>query len=459
MTQNKRPKFNAQIAEEAAEWFVDFRLDNIDATGRRDFDTWIRSSPEHLRAYLETAAIWNEGSSLSAHRDLDSDALIALAHTVGNVVPLELDPSRTARETETGRLPAEESAKAPLQGSPGQAPNGRNAPHFLGRSVPPKDTHEVDGDRLARGRDPRSGRRVRLFAVAASILLVTVALATYVLAPRGVYATAVGERRILTLEDGSSVELNSRSRIRVRFAQNQRDVELLEGQVLFHVAKDPHRPFIVHSDSVRIRAVGTQFDVNRKTTGTTVTVVEGRVAVYRDGTSEPGTSITPSQVNTKESARVRPLTGGRGAPTNNPGTPVRGTGSAVARPSLSAIPGRDPNGSGQDAGSAAVFLSAGDQITLSDQSPPGKPEHITPSAATAWTQGQLVLDAASLADVAEEFNRYSSRRLIAEDHGARPLQLSGVFSTDPGFLLHYLHQRDDITVQESPTEVRIIRHD
>ena len=81
MTQDKRTKFNAQISEEAAAWFVDFRLGDIDAFARREFDAWIRSSPEHLRAYLEIAAIWNEGSSLSAHRDLDSAALIAFAQS------------------------------------------------------------------------------------------------------------------------------------------------------------------------------------------------------------------------------------------------------------------------------------------------------------------------------------------------------------------------------------------
>jgi transmembrane sensor len=119
----------------------------------------------------------------------------------------------------------------------------------------------------------------------------------------------------------------------------------------------------------------------------------------------------------------------------------------------------DPDSSGQHAGFAAIFLCAGDQLTVSDQAPPAQPQHASPATATAWTQGQLILDSATLADVAEEFNRYSTRRLTIEDRGDRPLRLSGVFATDPYFLLHYLRQRADITVQESPTEVRIIRHD
>jgi transmembrane sensor len=202
-----------------------------------------------------------------------------------------------------------------------------------------------------------------------------------------VYATAAGERRILRLEDGSSVELNSRSRIQVRFSREQREVELLEGQALFQVAKDSHRPFIVLSDELRVRAVGTQFDVNRKATGTIVTVVEGRVAVR------------------------------------------------------------------------AHVLSAGEQLTVSDETPRPEPQRTSPAAVTAWTQGQLVLDSETLVDVAEEFNRYSTRHLAVEDVAARPLRLSGVFATDPDFLLRYLQKRSDITVRQSATEIRIIHRD
>ncbi len=74
-----RIRINTQISEEAAEWFVEFRTGDMDAAGRRAFDSWVRSSPEHLRAYLEIAAIWNEGGSLDVHKELNVDALISLA--------------------------------------------------------------------------------------------------------------------------------------------------------------------------------------------------------------------------------------------------------------------------------------------------------------------------------------------------------------------------------------------
>src|SRR5258708_14766281 len=95
-----------------------------------------------------------------------------------------------------------------------------------------------------------------------------------------VYITALGEQRSIQFADGSTVELNSRSKISVKYSQQESDVDLLEGQAVFHVAHDVSRPFIVAVGATRVRAVGTQFDVYKKSNGTVVTVVEGRVAVY-----------------------------------------------------------------------------------------------------------------------------------------------------------------------------------
>jgi ferric-dicitrate binding protein FerR (iron transport regulator) len=71
----------------------------------------------------------------------------------------------------------------------------------------------------------------------------------------------------------------------------------------------------------------------------------------------------------------------------------------------------------------------------------------------------LVLESASLAEVAEEFNRYSRRKLVAVDHGAIPLRVSGVFVTDPDFFIRYLRARPDIVVQETSGEIDIVRRE
>src|SRR5690606_41663155 len=98
-------------------------------------------------------------------------------------------------------------------------------------------------------------------------------------APQAEFATAVGEQRRVTLVDGSVVQMNAKSRFTVTFTDALRRVDLIEGQALFEVARDPVRPFVVHSGSAAVRAVGTRSDGYRRPSGTLVSVVQGRVAV------------------------------------------------------------------------------------------------------------------------------------------------------------------------------------
>lgn len=99
------------------------------------------------------------------------------------------------------------------------------------------------------------------------------------LGSRGVYETAVGEQRIVQLEDGSSVRLDTGSRIRVRYSQGTRRLDLEEGQALFTVAHDTARPFIVQAGDATVTAVGTVFEVRRDDDAATVTLVSGAVDV------------------------------------------------------------------------------------------------------------------------------------------------------------------------------------
>lgn len=56
---------------------------------------------------------------------------------------------------------------------------------------------------------------------------------------------AIGEQETYSLRDGSSVALNTRSRVRLDWSDQYRDVHLESGEVLFEVAKDLSRPFRV----------------------------------------------------------------------------------------------------------------------------------------------------------------------------------------------------------------------
>jgi transmembrane sensor len=386
MARDSRVRLNGQISEEAAEWFIAFRTGDIDIAGRRAFDVWLRRSQEHLCAYLEIAAIWNEAGSLDARRELDLDASQALARSEGKVISL------------AGRSPVAASARGP--------------------------TRRADEESARAARPPRV-RSLRL-AIAASMAFLALSAATllwlqFYSAPT--YATLVGEQRSIRLADGSVVTLNSRSRVRISFTEHERAVELLNGQALFQVAKSPARPFIVRSGDANVRAVGTEFDVYKKRSGTVVTVLEGSVAVL---------AATEADV-------------------------VRSS-----APRRSVVESRSQSGSGQPVDmpepGATVLLSAGEQLVVSAQTMP-QPVRANIAATTAWTQRQLVFESAPLAEVAEEFNRYSARKLVVEDSAADELRLSGVFAIDPDFLVSYLRARPDITVHETSAEIRIVRHD
>jgi transmembrane sensor len=406
MSHDKPVKLNAQISAEAAAWLVEFRTGDIDVAGRRQFDAWVRSSPEHLRAFLEMAAIWNEGSGLDPRRDLDIDTLGALKHDTGNVVSFAgASVERRLRD----ELPLSPTSASRSESGPDLLPADASTRHATAEQSVRVSSYTVKRPK------PRFPRR---FAIAASILFVGLAAAGSVWfqffhAPT--YTTEVGQQRTIKLSDGSVVELNSKSALRVRFSKGEREIDLLYGQVLFHVAKDHARPFIVASDGMLVRAVGTQFDVYRKAEGTVVTVLEGRVAV------------TTASLNIIASPN--------------------GSSIPVVSDFLERITAPD-----------TAFLSAGEQVTLTRAVAP-KPVRANVSAATAWTQHQLVLESKPLSEVAEEFNRYSARKLIVEDSSRYPLRLSGVFSTDPDFLIRYLRHRSDITVRETISEIHISHHD
>jgi transmembrane sensor len=340
-------RFNGQTYEEACEWFVQFRAGEADAQARREFDLWLRRSPECVRAYLEISAIWSEAPKLDPGGRWDLDSLIAAA-AKGDVIN---SPYSRAREY-------------------GAAP------------------------------DPRPRRHMRWLAAAGVALCVTISAVIIIERSRAItFETSTGEQRFLTLTDGSTVNLNSQSAIEIRFTLAERGVVLTKGEALFHVAKNPARPFIVSTGGIRVRAVGTEFDVYRKSAATIVSVLEGRVEVSQPPTSHSGRS--------SEVATVEP-----------------------------------------------VALTAGYRVAVTRAGISGS-EQVDAAATIAWTQRQLIFDSASVADVAEEFNRYNSRHMII-DGDLAGLRLSGVFSsTDPMAFVRFLQDRFGVKVVETDTEIKV----
>src|SRR5882724_6747972 len=143
-----RSKFNIQIYEEACEWFIECRARDLDHAARAEFDRWLRKSPEHQSAYLEIAAIWNEGPTLDPSNRWDLDELIAhAAEDSANIIAWERIRSTShTPESVSNRTETNEQATAAAV----------------------------------------TARR-RLFTIAASVLLATAALATYLFTSSGVY--------------------------------------------------------------------------------------------------------------------------------------------------------------------------------------------------------------------------------------------------------------------------------
>ncbi len=201
--------------DEAAAWAV--RLDGagLSAEEQRDFEQWLEASPQHQGALLRAQAVW---------MSLDSPGT----------------PSSTTSD-----------------------------------SLPPVD-REAGRVRVRAG----LGRKAWI-AVAAGLAAAVVGLAGHQawLLRGDVYETGIGEVRRIALEDGSAVTLNSDSRAAVRFEPGLRTVRLTRGEGLFEVAKDKARPFMVLTEQVSVRAVGTAFSVRALADDVLVTVTEGVVEV------------------------------------------------------------------------------------------------------------------------------------------------------------------------------------
>ncbi len=393
MSSHQGTSFNQQLYDEAASWLVEFRCGDIDATGRADFYRWLQTSPEHMRAYLELAAIWNEGSALDRAQHMSDLALLEQSQPETNVIPFSAsDPERS------------------------------NEPQDASRSV----------RRPARGGTAK--RNLLTFAAAALLAAVGV-FQWYWHEVRGVYTTAVGEQHLITLGDGSAIEMNAQSKIRVRYTAKQRELELLRGEALFSVAHDASRPFVVQTADTRVRALGTRFDVYRKPAETTVTVIQGTVAVMP--------TLARPQDESADSARLEAV-----LPANN-GSTNTATGSGVGR--------EFPVGKlgAWALGSRELLLVAGEQVRVVPQ---GATKQPAPDvlAATAWSQGRIVFHGTPLKDVVAEFNRYNTRQLVIRDAELLTFKVTGIFSsTDPMSLIRFFEARPEMNVKETSDEIII----
>ncbi|MFJ2710392.1 FecR family protein [Pseudomonas sp. NPDC087346] len=219
--------------------------------------------------------------------------------------------------------------------------------------------------------DRRKRRPLVRYAVAASALAVALGLGLFsgLNHPDGYsaeFATALGERKHVALPDGSVIDLNSRSRLQVRYEKDRRVIELTEGEAMFNVEHDTARPFVVEAGSGKVTVTGTRFDVRRDVTQTRVAVEQGTVKVQ-----------------------------GRNAPDNQ-----------------------------------FISLTAGLGTHVDAQGVVATAYAVNPTELTAWRGGKLVFNNASLSEVVEEVSRYRDKPLTVTNPSVASLRLTSVFKSD-----------------------------
>jgi len=124
----------------------------------------------------------------------------------------------------------------------------------------------------------------KLRGIAASLLLaiaLILGLRGY-LEPERIVTTGSAEVLQMALPDGSTMYVDARSKVEVAYTDAERIVHIYSGGALFEVAKDPNRPFIVKTELIDAKAVGTRFGVSIAP-GVTATVSEGVVEIRARG--------------------------------------------------------------------------------------------------------------------------------------------------------------------------------
>ena len=245
-----------------------------------------------------------------------------------------------------------------------------NSPELLElRSEALAHAHEAGQGRWVRSR--RFAMAHRLGIAAGIVILAVGALFVWMKQPEE-YSTRAGERRVVTLADGSQVALDSRSEVRVRYSAHARELTLTQGQARFDVTHDIERPFSVTADGHKVIATGTSFNVDLFGPSLLVTLIEGRVVV---------SSMSSLSFETKVD------------------TPV-----------------------------PRITLDAGEQVVFSPKAPPSV-ARVNLGQATAWENGEIVSANDTLTTVVARMNRYTEHVVIIGDTQTAELRISGVFHT------------------------------
>jgi transmembrane sensor len=352
----------ASITEQANHWCILLNGGSATRADKIAFGDWVSRSPERVEAYIQAARLTKALRSKKVRwPDTPVDDLVREAkETPAEVVSIFSPPSSQAK--------------------PKDRQGHRKPPHML--------------------------------AFAATVL-VAIAGTWVFLASSQRYTTAIGEQRSVVLSDGSVVTLNTSSSIRVKLTKATRTIQLLSGEALFQVAHDKGRPFDVVAGDTTVRAVGTQFNVDRRASSTTVTVVEGLVQVSTD-----------PQANAPQSMeRVSKA----GEESDSPRT-----------------------------GSGSIPVAAGEGVTVSPRvHPRATPANV--ATVTAWTQRRLIFEHRPLGEVADEFNRYNRQAIRIGSAELRNQEVTGVFqANDPNSFLDFVAKIPGVKIERDADAANVV---
>lgn len=218
------------------------------------------------------------------------------------------------------------------------------------------------------------------------------------------YASNIGQFETIELEDGSSVMLNTDTEISVEYTPYERRVQLVQGEAVFDVAKDPNRPFRVHTNRAVVKAVGTIFSV-KSVGGTVELMVEEGLVEFTSNTIAELTEHK-EEANLSDSRLV-------------------------------------------SSGSYTKFES--ETETLIEKTDVAFVER-----RMAWRSGVLRFDSEPLSEVVSEYNRYITQKIIIDDPELLQLPVAGAFpigktralidALEQGFGVK-IHYQDDDTIR------------
>jgi transmembrane sensor len=347
------------VSEQAAEWLL--ILENADDATRAEFADWLTQSPLHVGAFLRASAV----DSLVGGSDL-SGVETGFTNDASNVVELET----------------------------------RDHDRHLDRATP-SNRPAVRTWQAARWAWP----------FAAGVAIIAIALGVSFVMPRYAhdswqqYSTAIGEQRMLELEDGSTLYLSPGSRVSARFGPDVRQLRLEAGEAMFKVHHDVARSFRVHAGRSVVQALGTQFSVNRLRDEAIVSVLEGTVQISKE----------PTLLETL----VAPVTRSDQAP-----KPVR--------------------------------VTAGQKSRIAADGAIAAPTPAEVDRAKLWRERRLNFIDETLYAITEEFNRYLRTPIVVRDASVGERRYAAAFDADdPESLLAVLARDPNLIIERHPDKIII----